>query len=156
MPRQSITELTFTTPDHRLDPPHELRDLEAEIFRETVASVPPEHFAADDLRFLCAYCRTAAMERRASEELTTAPVCADGITPSPWLKLRDQSALTMLRHAVRLRLGARARSSSQRTAGMKKYRSPSYYEITRQMRRINEPDPVAALAEKEAAAQTAV
>jgi hypothetical protein len=132
VPRASKTELTIAhlSPDRRLECPPELGGLEAEIFRQTVASVPLRHFAADDLAFLCAYCRAAALERRASEELAARATVGD--QPSPWLAVRDRSAVTMLRYAVRLRLGARAREPVHQRSGKanpKSERQPSYYEI---------------------------
>jgi hypothetical protein len=52
MPRRSSASLTvaaFNADARRLDCPAELSGLEAEILRQTVASVTPNHFAAEDM-----------------------------------------------------------------------------------------------------------
>jgi hypothetical protein len=74
MPRRSNASLTiasFMPGLKRVEPPPELSEgsVERAIFIETVASVPPEHFAPEDRVLLAEYARTAALARRASEEL---------------------------------------------------------------------------------------
>jgi phage terminase small subunit len=97
----------------RLEPPLELGDgIESEIWRATVAAVPASHFALEDRPLLAAYCRAAALERRASEELMVAAVVNGA--PSPWLAVAAITVQTMLRLATRLRLGPRAREPANR------------------------------------------
>jgi phage terminase small subunit len=131
VPRLSKAALTIArlSADRRLECPPELGGVEAEIFRQTIASMPIRHFAAEDSVLLCAYCRAAALERHAAEELAARATVGD--QPSPWLAVRDRSVLTMLRLAVRLRLGPRARDHNVRVRAVKEgtARQPSYYEL---------------------------
>jgi hypothetical protein len=134
VPRPAKAELAIAhlSVDRRLECPPELSGVEAEIFRQTVASMPLRHFAAEDLPLLCAHSRAVALERRAAEELAVGATCAGGTLPSPWLAVRDRSAQTLLRYAVRLRLGPRAREPVHQRSGTsnpKSNRPPSYYEI---------------------------
>jgi len=79
MPRRSTASLTVAAfaPDRgRLGPPPELGGVEADVFRQTVASVSADYFAAENMTLLCAYARAAALERRAAEELQA---CAVGL-----------------------------------------------------------------------------
>ena len=58
----------------RLEPPAELGEIEAAIFRKVVAGVSHDHFSAEDSDLLCAYSRALALERRASDELQAAAI----------------------------------------------------------------------------------
>jgi hypothetical protein len=63
-----------------LEPPLELGKIQAAIFRQTVAAVAVNHFAAEDMvLLLCAYARAAALERRAAEELLQANQARHGL-----------------------------------------------------------------------------
>jgi integrase len=77
--------------------------LERRIFIETVAAVPPDHFAAEDAVLLAEYVRVAALARRASEELAVSATAGD--RPSPWPEVHSQAVRSLDRLAVRLRLG---------------------------------------------------
>jgi phage terminase small subunit len=128
MPRRSQASLTLvhlTAGPLRLKPPCGLGGVEAQIFRETVASVPPEHFQAEDLPLLEAYSRAAALERRAAEELQSCAVV--GGQPSPWLAVHASAVRSLAALATKLRLGPRARNPSNRRSA-KSGASPSYYE----------------------------
>jgi hypothetical protein len=130
MPRHSNASLTiaaFTPGLKRLEPPPELAEgsVERAIFIETVASVPAGHFAAEDRVLLAEYARTAALARRASEELAVGAVV--GGQASPWLTVHQSATKTMLALSVRLRIGARSRATTTRTA--KASAAPSYYEL---------------------------
>ena len=77
MPRQSQSSLSIAhigPGARRLEPPADLGEIETAIFRKVVASVPHDHFSAEDSDLLSAYCRALALERRASEELAAAGV----------------------------------------------------------------------------------
>src|SRR5262245_7146853 len=99
MPRRSEPSLTiaaFTPGVKRLDPPSEFTEgsLEWALFIETVRSVPADHFQAEDRVLLAEYCRTAALARRASEELAVNAVA--GGEASPWLTVHQSAAKTMM------------------------------------------------------------
>jgi hypothetical protein len=66
------------------------------IFRQTVASVAPGHFAPADMVLLCAYARAAALERRAFEQANAAAHAS---------AVKSLAALS-----VRLRIGPRSRA----------------------------------------------
>jgi hypothetical protein len=89
-----------------------LGEIEAAIFRQTVASVPYEHFSAEDLGLLCAYSRAMALERRASDELAACATIGD--QASPWLDVYGTAVRAVSTYAVRLRLGPKARRPNTR------------------------------------------
>jgi phage terminase small subunit len=128
LPRRSSASLTvaaFAPDRRRLEPPPELGGLEAEIFRQTVASVPASHFQPEDLVLLCAYARAAAMGQRAAEEVAARPTIGD--RPSPFVDIHSQAIRSLTQLTVRLRLGPRSRDPNhQRTAKVKA--SQSYYD----------------------------
>jgi phage terminase small subunit len=121
---RSVLNLTALSP--RLQPPPELGGLEREVFVATVAALDSHHFEAADVVLLCAYCRAAALERRAAEELQ---VCAveDG-APSPWLKVHASAVRSLASLATKLKLSPQARKPNHRArfAG-----SSSYYDAQR-------------------------
>src|SRR5262245_41405083 len=115
MPRRSTAELSvlsFMAPRTRLSPPPEMGRIEQKIWMEVVSGADSEHFQASDAPLLGAYCRAAALERRASEELAVAAV-AHG-TPSPWLEVHASAVRSMTALAVKLRLSPKARTPGQR------------------------------------------
>jgi phage terminase small subunit len=126
VPRKSKAELSLVhlTPGRRLEPPPELGGIEREIFLQTVAAVAFDHFASEDLPLLTAYCRAAALERRAAEELAAGATV--GNQPSPWLAVHASAIRSLERLSVRLRLGPRSRNPTNRRS-VKGARRPSYY-----------------------------
>jgi hypothetical protein len=126
VPRKSKAELSLVhlAPGRRLEPPPELGGIERETFLQTVAAAAFDHFAAEDLPLLTAYCRAAALERRAAEELAVGATV--GNQPSPWLSVHASAIRSLERLSVRLRLGPRSRNPTNRRS-MKGARRPSYY-----------------------------
>jgi hypothetical protein len=110
----------------RLEPPREFTagSIERSIFVETVMFVPDDHLDAEDRVLLAEYCRTAALARRATEELAASAVV--GPMPSPWLAVHG-SACSMALLSTRLRLGPRSRSHNVRKG--KPGSPPSYYDL---------------------------
>jgi hypothetical protein len=128
MPRRSSASLTiaaFAPGLRRLDPPSELGPVEREIFKQVVASVPANHFASEDMALLCAFSRSAALERRAAEELQASAVV--GTVPSPWLAVHASAVRSLATLTVRLRLGPRSRDPNNRRSS-KPSAPPSYYD----------------------------
>jgi phage terminase small subunit len=128
MPRQSQSSLSIAhigPGARRLEPPCELGEIEAVIFRRTVAGVPQDHFSAEDVDVLCAYCRAIALERRASDELATATTI--GGQASPWLAVYATAVRAISTLTVRLRLGPKARHPGN-TRRLSKPVSTSYYD----------------------------
>jgi phage terminase small subunit len=128
VPRASKAALTIAHvgPRH-LEPPSELGEVEAAIFRQTVASVATNHFAAEDLTLLCAYARTAALERHAAEELAIEATV--GSQPSPWLAVHASAVRSLMALSVRLRIGPRSRAPSNNRRRSAKSGTPSYYDL---------------------------
>ena len=130
MPRRSEASLTIAhigPGPRRLEPPAELGEIEAAIFRQTVASVPYEHFTAEDMGLLCAYCRALALERRASDEL--AATATVGSQASPWLAVYATAVRAVSTYAVRLRLGPKSRHPNNSRRMSKPTAPPSYYDL---------------------------
>lgn len=128
MPRRSEASLTIAhigPGPRRLEPPAELGEIEAAIFRQVVASVPHEHFAAEDLGLLCAYSRAMALERRASDELAAAAVG----NLQAWLPVYVTAVRAIATLAVRLRLGPKSRHPNNSRRMSKPSSPPSYYDL---------------------------
>jgi hypothetical protein len=98
----------------------------AQIFRETVASVPPGHFQAEDAVLLTAYSRTAVFARQAAAELAANPLVNGKV--SPWLATHTTHVRLLAQLAIRLKLGPRARRPDARRA-TKPTSPPSYYDL---------------------------
>jgi phage terminase small subunit len=129
MPRQSQSSLTIAhigPGARRLEPSPELGEIEAAIFRKVVASVPQDHFSAEDNDLLAAYCRALALERRASEELAAAGIV--GSQASPWLAVYATAVRALSTLTVRLRLGPKARHPNNSRRLSKSVSPPSYYD----------------------------
>jgi phage terminase small subunit len=133
LPRRSVASLSvISAGPRRLQPPAELGEVEAKIFRETVAAVALDHFQAEDSALLASYARAVALERRAAEELAAAATV--GGVASPWLAVHSQMARTVMQLSVRLRIGPRSRAPSNNRRSTKSGGSePSYYEIMGQI-----------------------
>ena len=131
MPRRSEASLAIAhigPGARRLEPPADLEEVEAAIFRRVVASVPHDHFSAEDSDLLCAYCRAMALERRASEELATAATIG-GKQASPWLAVYATAVRAISTLAVRLRLGPKSRHPNNSRRMSKPMSPPSYYDL---------------------------
>ena len=110
----------------RLEPPPELGEVEARVFRQTIAAAAIDHFQAEDLPLLAAYARAVVLERRAAEELAVAATA--GKVPSPWLAVHTQMARTVMQLTIRLRIGPRSRAPSNNRRSSKPVSPPSYYD----------------------------
>jgi phage terminase small subunit len=127
MPRRSQAPLSIAhigPGSQRLQPPADLGEIEAAIFRQTVASVPYEHFAAEDSGLLCAYSRAMALERRASDKLAAAAVG----NHQAWLPVYAAAVRAMSTLAVRLRLGPKSRHPNNSRRMSKPSSAPSSYD----------------------------
>jgi phage terminase small subunit len=130
MPRRSEASLSIAhigPGARRLKPPANLEEVEAAIFRRVVASVPHDHFSAEDSDLLSAYCRAMALERRASEELATAATI--GGQASPWLAVYATAVRAISTLTVRLRLGPKSRHPNSTRRMSKPTSPPSYYDL---------------------------
>jgi hypothetical protein len=142
MPREpkSALALIHASPGaRRLDPPPEFTEgsIECELFRHLVASVPFEHFTAEDMPLLTAFARAAALERRSGEELLAAAVMGD--RPSPWLAVHGEATRAMAALATKLRIGPKARRPNDSRRVAKPGAAPSYYETMRRERETHRP-----------------
>ena len=108
--------------------------IERSIFVETALSVPDDHFAAEDRVLLAEYCRSAALAKRASEELAASAV--NGSMPSPWLAVHASAVRSVALLSTRLRLGPRSRSHNVRKTKLSS--PPSYYDRMRLERQQRE------------------
>jgi hypothetical protein len=126
LPRASKTSALVLGPvTDRLQPPPELAATEAAIFRATVASVAPGHFAPEDVALLSAYARAAVLERRAFEQANAAA--------------HAHAAKSLAALSVRLRIGLRSRAPSNNRRRSAKSAPVSYYE-TMNLGDANAPD----------------
>jgi phage terminase small subunit len=107
-----------------LEPPADLGEVEAAIFRQVVASVAHEHFTPEDQPLISAYARALALERRASDELAAAAVG----NHQAWLPVYAAAVRAISTLAVRLRLGPKSRHPNN-TRRSKLTSSPSYYDL---------------------------
>jgi hypothetical protein len=126
MPHSRASLTVFPGSRRTLAPPREFTEgsIERAIFAESALSVPDDNFAPEDIVLLAEYCRTAALARRASEEM--AVVATIGSMPSPWLAVRASAVRSMATLSTRLRLGPRSRSHNVRKS---KLTAPvSYYD----------------------------
>jgi hypothetical protein len=102
--RQSTASLSVVTtlPSHvqRLQPPADLDDTEAALFREIVAGSPPTHFAASDAPLLATYVQAIRISRRAAEASAT-----DASHVATW----ERAARVVASLATRLRLSPHSR-----------------------------------------------
>jgi hypothetical protein len=132
MPRRSANALSVVSIGpglRRLQPPADMTEgsLERRLFVETVSSVAPDHFAAEDGILLAEYVRTAALAQRASTELAACATAGDRV--SPWLEVHSAAVRSLDRLAMRLRLGPRARQpTTQRRPGTGQVQ-PSAYDV---------------------------
>jgi hypothetical protein len=97
-------------PSPRLEPPPGLSQAEREVFKATVNSVKPEHFAAEDAPLLSAYCAAVLEERTIASALTEAS--EDDVDH---LRIaRSRAAGDLIKLARALRLGPIARDATHR------------------------------------------
>jgi hypothetical protein len=128
MPRQSKAALTIAhigPGNRRLEPPGVLGEIEAAVFRQTVATMPFEHFSLEDVSLLSAYSQAAVLAQKAAAELAAHPVI-DGRV-SPWLIIQKEQVRLLAQLSIRLKIGPKSRRPDSRRAG--KPSSPvSYYD----------------------------
>jgi hypothetical protein len=129
MPRQSEAALSLAhigPVSRRLEPPAELGEIEAATFRQTVASMPLEHFAPEDVSLLVAYSQAAVLAQKAAAELAAHPV-VDGRV-SPWLTIQKEQVRLLAQLSVRLKIGPKSRRPDSRRAG-RPMAAPDAYEV---------------------------
>ena len=128
MPRKSKAALTIAhigPGSRRLEPPTELGGLEAATFRQTVAAMPFEHFAPEDVGLLASYSQAAVLAQTAAAELAAHPVI-DGRV-SPWLAIQKEQVRLLAQLSIRLKIGPKSRRPDSRRAG-KPTSPPSFYD----------------------------
>jgi hypothetical protein len=112
MPRASAASLTLLT-GLRLEPPGSLSAAERAAFVATVESVNADHFAAEDLPLLSAYCAASVQERAIAAALV-------GASQEDVDRLRaamSRAAGDLVKLARALRLGPMARNANRRRPG---------------------------------------
>jgi hypothetical protein len=138
MPRRSKDALTVVhigPGARRLEPPPELPGRVAEIFRQTVASTPHDHFQPEDVHLLSAYSQTVALAETAAAELSAHPLI-DGKV-SAWLAIQRDQVRLLAVLSMRLKLGPKSRRPDGRRA-TKPTVPPSYYDLHRAPRPVRE------------------
>ena len=127
MPHSRASLTMFPGGRRVLEPPSEFAEgsIERSIFADTALSVPDDHFAPEDRVLLAEYCRSAALAKRASEELAASAV--NGSMPSPWLAVHASAVRSVALLSTRLRLGPRSRSHNVRKTKLSS--PPSYYDL---------------------------
>jgi hypothetical protein len=121
--RPSVAEQTvipLAPARRRLQPPADLDENEARLFRDVVASCAPEHFVASDAPLLATYVQSVLLSRRAAADLA-----ADPRALSRWERVTGMQASL----ALRLRLAPSSRSHPERVARRAAaWSPPSAYE----------------------------
>lgn len=127
--RKSSAELGVVTnfPNQRRPPPDELTKPQAEVWREVVATRPPDWFTSETVPLLVEYCRVVIEARRIAQLLDgislKRPSAASLAKYEKFMKLRAQNAATMKSLATAMRLtqqsryGARGAESHAKKAG---------------------------------------
>ena len=127
MPHSRASLTVFPGGRRPMESPPEFTEgsIERSIFMETAMSVPPDHFAAEDIVLLAESARSVALAKRASEELAVSAVA--GSMPSPWLAVHSSAVRSLALLTTRLRLGPRSRSHNVRKSRLPL--APSYYDL---------------------------
>ena len=113
--RKSAASLESVKPpaaNSRPEPPGELSEREAEIWREIVLSLPADWFRPSDFPLLAAYCQAAAQNEQATKELKTSSlILTKGAVSyrNPLIAIQQAAALRMGALASKMRLCQSAR-----------------------------------------------
>lgn len=124
MARKSAAAVAAKTPrqDRRPDPPNDLSDTQAQIWRETVASEPADFFRTSALRELLKnYCRHTATVVELDAQIRTLPTKATlhpefGRVVERLLKMRERETKAAADKATKLRLTNQSRYTPQAAA----------------------------------------
>ena len=133
MPRKSAAALGVVTAvkeAERVQPSRDFPEPVASVFREIVASVPPEHFRTSDVPLIEQYAFAILLGREAYEHLAKEGQIVAGRT-SPWIVCMEKSTRAVTALCMRLRLAPQARMRPETTASRMKGYTPSAYETMR-------------------------
>jgi Phage terminase, small subunit len=116
----------------RIRPRDEAPETVAQIIRDLVANVAPDHFRKTDWPLLESYARAILLEQRAHRMLDDeGPVSEAGKT-NPWLAVMEKSGRLIIACSMRLRLSPQSRMEP-RSAG-KQVRAPRCWMLTHDLR----------------------
>ena len=104
----------------RLQPPADLAEEEAALFRQLVASCPSDHFVESDQPLLAAYCIAICLSRRSAAKLAEDPSLA-----TVW----ERSTRMLATLATRLRLAPQSRVDPKTLARRAAAHRPSAYDL---------------------------
>jgi P27 family predicted phage terminase small subunit len=97
--------------------PKDMSKEAAAIWKRLITFMPAGVWTPLEADLLAAYCNAAATEQEATRELNTSPKVVRGssgnMVPSPWLKIRADSARLMVQLTVKLGLDPASRSLLQ-------------------------------------------
>ena len=119
MSRQSTESLSIATVSIPLrpDPPKDLTESQANIWRDVVATKPPDWFEADSQPVLAAYCRAVDFHTKISTELDNTLNDSASILPAKQLyDLQEKNARLMKNLAAGLRLTPQSRYTPKAAA----------------------------------------
>ena len=119
MARQSAESLSIATVSIpiRPDPPKDLTEAQSNIWRDIVATKPPDWFEADSQPVLAAYCRAVDFHSKISMELDKYLNENEDIIPAKQLyDLQEKNARLMKNLAAGLRLTPQSRYTPKAAA----------------------------------------
>lgn len=116
--RKSTAALSVvaTSLPQRMEPPTELTEAQAALWREIVAGKPVDWFAADNAPLLVEYVRAVDMGNRLALEIEATLAGAADHSLKDLLKLRDMEAKRATSIATKLRLTQQSRYTPQAAA----------------------------------------
>jgi P27 family predicted phage terminase small subunit len=123
MPRPGFYTTAAHEPRVSWQPPSHLSKAARAIWRQTVASVPPGHFAAGDRELLADFSETAAQLRVANAELWRSGLVATGERGTPVQSAHLAAKKTLAGH-LRALSGALRLNPKSRSDGRKKPADP--------------------------------
>jgi hypothetical protein len=116
--RKSTAALSVvaTSLPQRMEPPQELTESQASLWREIVAGKPVEWFAADNAPLLAEYVRAVDMGNRLALEIELTLAGTADHSLKDLLKMRDTEAKRATSIATKLRLTQQSRYTPQAAA----------------------------------------
>jgi hypothetical protein len=116
--RKSTAALSVvaTSLPQRMEPPQELTESQAALWREIVAGKPVEWFAADNAPLLAEYVRAVDMGNRLALEIELTLAGTADHSLKDLLKMRDTEAKRATSIATKLRLTQQSRYTPQAAA----------------------------------------
>lgn len=105
----SLSVASVSALPSRIEPPSDLTDAQAEVWRSVVATKPVEWFDADTAPLLCEYCRAAVMCNTLALQVEAAIAEGDAGSLKGILDMRDKESKRLVSIGTKLRLTQQSR-----------------------------------------------